>query len=263
MTQDTTAQQAPRTRLRALDALRGFSVLSMVLFHAAYDVAYVYQAGFEWFRPPLQDVWRASISWTFLLIAGVMCNYSRDNLKRSGRYLLVAALIFVATSVAKVDVPISFGIIFCMGASTLLYALLERLGLTGKREGGGDGVDLCLAALLFVAFLATLKLPQGLLGLGPWQVMVPRGPYDSGMLDWAGFPSPTFASGDYYPVIPFSLLYLAGSHLGRVLLRHEGIRSWLETHGCPPLEWVGRHALWIYVLHQPLLVGVFTLLFQR
>ena len=261
----TESSQSPaaRPRLRALDALRGFSVISMVLFHAAYDIASVYQAGFAWFRPPLQDIWRCSISWTFLLIAGVMCNFSRDNFKRAGRYLAVAALVFVVTSVAQVDVPISFGIIFCMGASTLTYACLAALGLTGKEGGGAPAADLLCAGALFLAFLLCLQVPQGVVGLGPWQVALPRAPYESGLLDWAGFPSPLFASGDYYPVIPYTLLFLAGARVGCALLRHEGACAWLSSHGCSPLEWIGRHALWIYVLHQPVLVGIFTLVFGR
>ena len=101
-------------RIHGYDVIRGFSVISMIGFHLCYDLVYLYGVNLSWFRPPLQDVWRASISWTFILIAGIMATYSRSNFKRGCRYLVVAAVIFLVTTVAAVDTPISFGIIYCM-----------------------------------------------------------------------------------------------------------------------------------------------------
>ncbi len=117
----------PHGRVRLFDAVRGFSVVSMVLFHLCYDLVFIEGVSVAWFAPPAQDVWRASISWTFLFVSGWMCSFSHSNLVRSLRYLAVALGIFAVTSVAAVDDPISFGIIFCIGAATLIDALLERV----------------------------------------------------------------------------------------------------------------------------------------
>ena len=76
-----------KTRIRALDVLRGLTVLSMVAFHTAYDLAYIFELPVPWFTSrPVQDIWRNSISWTFLFLAGWMCAYSRNNVKRAIRY---------------------------------------------------------------------------------------------------------------------------------------------------------------------------------
>lgn len=241
-------------RIRGFDAIRGLAVISMVGFHLCYDLTVLRGIGLPWFRPPFEDVWRASISWTFLVVAGIMCSHSRSNLKRGLRYLALALAIFVVTSVAAVDVPISYGIIYCMGLSTLLAAALRRIGWPPRHRIG------CVVGcvVLCVAFLYALQIPQGYVGLGAfggprWEV--PGGLYRSGLLSWLGLPGPHFSSGDYYPPLPYSLLFLAGDALGRVLAL-QGTPPALWAIKCRPLEWVGRHALWVYVLHQPLLLAV-------
>lgn len=232
----------------------------MVAFHLCYDLAYLYGVSMPWFASPLQDIWRASISWTFLLVAGIMCSYSRSNLRRAAKYLGVALLVFVATTLAAVDTPINFGIIYCMGFSTLCAHLY--LKLAGKASTKANAL---LAILLAVAFLLSLGIPTGTLGLKAWGgpfVRVPTTPYASGMLSWLGFPGPHFASGDYYPPLPFTLLFLAGASLG-VIIRKKGAPKALARLTCRPLEFIGRHALPIYVAHQPLVLVILMLVFGR
>lgn len=138
------ARPAGRRRIHGYDVIRGFSVVSMVGFHLCYDLAFIEGVSLPWFRPPFQDVWRASISWTFLLVAGMMCSHSRSNLRRAMRYLGVAAAIYVVTLVTAVDTPISYGIIYCMGVSTLvawlLGALLDKVGAS---QMGARTVTVC------------------------------------------------------------------------------------------------------------------------
>ncbi len=240
------------SRVRGYDVIRGFSVISMVAFHACYDLVYLYGVGLTWFRPPLQDIWRASISWVFLLVAGVMCSYSRSNLKRTGKYLGVALAIWMVTSIAALDTPINFGIIYCMGASTLLFHVLDRTKVLPKKAIGLVAMAFVLVAL----FLVCLDVPNGTFGFktfgGP-SVGVPRAPYESGLLSWLGFPSPHFASGDYYTPLPFSLLFMAGSCLG-LAMKQVGTPRILKDLKCRPLEWVGRHAIEIYIVHQPIVL---------
>lgn len=236
---------AAHERLRLVDAARGFSVLSMVAFHWCYDLKFLVGASLPWFAPPLQDVWRSSISWAFLLIAGCMCSLSRSNLRRAARYGAVALAVFVATSLASVDVPISFGIIYCMAACTLVAWLLERLHVAPKGPR--------TALVLFVAFLVLRGLPLGYVGVGDAVVRLPLAWYQTPWLAWLGLPGPGFSSGDYYPLLPYLLLFLAGSAMGR-WWKDKGFPKAFLTRGCVPLEHVGRLALPVYVAHQPLLL---------
>lgn len=249
-------------RVRGYDALRGLSVISMVGFHLCYDLVFLEGYALEWFKPPFQDVWRASISWTFLALAGIMCSYSRSNLRRGVRYLAAALAIFVVTTVAAVDIPISFGIIYCMGFSTVLAWGIQALW---KRSGLRRPTKACLVAMaivLFAAFLLCLGLPTGTFGLkafgGPY-LRAPVAPYASGMLSWLGFPGPGFASGDYYPPLPYTLMFLVGACLGRFLLGSKA-EGHLASLTCPPLEIIGRHAMLVYLVHQPILLVLTGLL---
>lgn len=246
-------------RVRGYDVIRGFSVISMVAFHACYDIVYIYGVDLPWFRPPFQDLWRASISWAFLLVAGIMCSYSRSNLKRAAKYLGVALVIWAATTIAALDTPINFGIIYCMGFSTLLYYMLSKVGVLPKSV---KGLGIC-AATLAALFLLCLGIPNGTFGLrafgGPW-LSVPKTLYSTEYLSWLGFPGPHFASGDYYTPLPFSLLFLTGSCLG-LIMKQKGTPSTLKALGCRPLEWVGRHAIELYIVHQPVVLLLCQLAF--
>ena len=112
--------------------------------------------------------------------------------------------------------------------------------------------------------MLTLDVPQGRLGLGIIRghyIALPSGLYTTEALNWLGFPGPSFASGDYYPPIPYSLLFLVGSTLGLITKLH-GVPSILNKLKCTPLEWIGRHALEIYVVHQPIVLALLTLIFR-
>ena len=240
------------TRVHGFDVLRGFSVISMVLFHFCYDLRYIAGLPLGFFQPPLQDIWRCSISWAFVFIAGCMFAWSRNNLKRAGRYLAVAFLVWLVTTLVAVDTPINFGIIYCMGSCTLICWLLDRIHF--RPEGG-------IAALIFfLVFLFLRDLPQGFVGIGPISLELPYSLYSTPYFACLGFPGPGFASGDYYPTLPYLLLYLSGSAMGRYWKR-TSCPSFLITLQCAPLEWVGQHALPIYVLHQPVLLAL-TMLVQ-
>jgi uncharacterized membrane protein len=242
-----------KQRLYFFDTLRGFSVISMVLFHLSYDLYFLWGQSLPYFEPPFRDIWRASISWTFLIIAGLMCNFSRNNLRRAAKYAVVAFLIYIVTLLAAVDIPISFGIIFCMAASSFLAWLLEKARCFGK-------ADLVHALILFVLFLLTLNLKQAIFGISDFSLKVPAALYSTPWLSWLGFPGPDFASGDYYPLIPYSLLFLSSAHLGAYVLSHKGFPPWCTRKGPKLLNAAGRHALAIYVIHQPAILLLCQLL---
>lgn len=241
-------------RVRLFDALRGLSVASMVGFHLCYDLRYLAGMSLPWFQGTFQDVWRASISWVFLLLAGVMSSYTRSNYRRAAKYSAFALAIFVVTTIAAVDDPISFGIIFCMAACTVAAAMLGSLDALPRGPVAG------LACI--IAFLALLRLPSGYLDLGFARVMLPRALYATPWLSWLGLPGPGFVSGDYYPLLPYLFMYLAGASVGPAL-REAFTSGRLRDFGLRPLEWLGRHALLVYAAHQPVLLVVASLVSGR
>ena len=182
-------------RITIFDTVRGFTMISMAGFHACYDLAYLYDWDMPWFTQTVfQDIWRASISWVFLFIAGWMCTLSRNNAKRAAKYAAAALVVWIATTLVSVDDSVNFGIIYCMAACTAVVALTRPLL---QKLPGSWGIAACL-----VLFALTWGIPKAVYPL----------PY----LAWLGFPGPGFVSGDYYPLIPFVFMYLTGFFAAQV-----------------------------------------------
>lgn len=238
----TKAIESRNTRVPGFDVIRGFTIVSMVLFHAMYDLVYIYGLRVPWFENEIiQNCWRCSISWMFLFIAGWMCTFSSSNLKRGLKYALVAACVFVATSVARIDTPINFGIIFCMATSTLIISRAQR-GLA--KINPSLGFLACLALFCFT-------------------YQAPTQSYDLPGLAWLGLPDPAFASGDYYPLLPYFFMYATGYFFARFYESKDyGYEIPPFALSCKPLELLGHHSLLIYLLHQPLLIGLMELVFM-
>lgn len=238
-------------RLGVFDLVRGVSVVSMVLFHLCYDLKFIAGYDLEWFEPPLQDVWRCSISWVFLFIAGCMCTLSRNNLRRALEYGGVALAIWVVTTIVAVDTPISFGIIYCMSACTLVAWALQRIDALPRGR--------VAAFVLFVGFVALLGLSDGTIGIGPLKLDLPQELTSVEGLAWLGLPSASFSSGDYYPLLPYLLIYLCGAAMA-ARWKERGYPAWAYSASVAPLNFVGRHALLVYVIHQPVILAVCALL---
>lgn len=229
-------------RITIFDTVRGFTMISMAGFHACYDLAYLYGWDMPWFTQSVfQDIWRASISWVFLFIAGWMCTLSRNNIKRAAKYALAALVVWLATTLVSVDDSVNFGIIYCMAACTGIVALTDPVL---KKISARWGMSLCL-----VLFALTWSIPKTI--------------YPVPYLDWLGFPSPGFVSGDYYPIIPFIFMYLAGyfaAHIAQGIDKTAPI--WAYANPLPALASLGRHALPFYLLHQPIILGILELVYS-
>ncbi|MBY4797996.1 DUF1624 domain-containing protein [Collinsella sp. AGMB00827] len=195
-----------RPKIVGLDIIRGATVLSMIGFHLCYDLVTFAGISLSWFADtPLQAVWRASISWTFLFVAGFSTSLSRNNAWRGLRYGAIACAIWILTSLVSVDVSISFGIMFCMAASTLLH-------------------HMCAA---WSRHLPAQFLLLGFLILFVATYWIPLSTYPVAGLAWLGFPSPAFTSGDYYPLIPYFFIYGAGTAAGRL---HSNMQRRMQTN---------------------------------
>ncbi len=226
-------------RVCLFDTIRGFTIVSMVAFHTTYDLVYLYGCQIPWFTVgPAQELWRISISWVFLSLAGWMTSLSRDNVRRAYLYSAAAFIIWVATTIASVDTPISFGILFCMAGSTWAWVLMKRT--TSKTI---ERHPFMLSIFFIVTFLVFYRIPRHI--------------YDVSGLAWLGFPSAGFSSGDYYPLIPFSFLYLAFSVLGNAW-KQQGhtYPEWTYRNWCPVLSFIGTKSLPIYLLHQVAILAV-------
>jgi uncharacterized membrane protein len=247
MSGNNTNAKPPRYAL--LDELRGLAIVLMVVYHAFYSLGYVFgsQTGRALFAAvgPVQPF----IAGTFIVLCGICSRLSRSNLRRGLKLAGAAALVTLATlamTLFGVDEVILFGVLHFLACAVLLFSLAQKaIGavLLQKLPGAiPPWVQLPVFAALFLVW--RLVRPP-LTGFFPLYVL--------------GFPSTAFSSADYFPIFPWLFLFLAGTALG-IYAKQGRLPAWCVKSRVPPLAWLGRHSLLIYLLHQPVLVGVFSLL---
>ncbi len=243
-------------RYHLIDALRGLALLNMLGMHFLYDVNVIFGREPQWDLRPGVQLWQQGICWSFILIAGVSFHWGRRHNLRRG--LLLNACGLVITAVTLLVLPeetVRFGILNFMGCAILLTIPLER-GL--ERLPPRAGLGLCF--LLFVLFR---HVDAGVLGLGRlWQLRLPQALYGCRALAPLGFPDPLFRSSDYFPLLPWFFLFLCGWFLGK-LFERPGPWQRAARVRVPLLSAVGRKTVWVYMLHQPLLMGICLLMFRE
>ena len=68
-------------------------------------------------------------------------------------------------------------------------------------------------------------------------------------------------SSDYFPLIPNLFLFLAGASLG-VYLRSGRAPKGIYPTRFKSMSFIGRHGLWVYLLHQPVIILVLDIIFK-
>lgn len=252
MQNESTMTTTPRYAL--IDGLRGITLISMILFHFSYDVFIVYGKNPDWYGLTSSHIWQQSICQTFILISGFVWSWGRKgNLKRGIFLNLCGLLITAVTYFAMPSEVIWFGILNFMGCAVLLMIPLEKITAKVPAAAG-----LCCC---FVLFLFFLHVQSGTVGFGDLlQIKVPSVLYESRLLTPFGFPFDGFRSGDYFPILPWFFLYLCGYFLQRLLMPSEKFRR-LAQIKLPVFSFIGRKTIWVYMLHQPVCMGISMLLF--
>lgn len=242
-------------RYHLIDALRGLALMNMLAYHFLYDVNVVYGRDPEFYLHPWARVWQQCICWSFILISGLSFHWGRRHNLRRGLFLNACGLVItLVTILVMPEEAIWFGILNFMGCAVLLTIPLEK-GL--KKLSPAVWLAVC-----FVLFLLLKNVVSRTVGLGPIQYRLPAALYRYRVLAPLGFPDPAFRSSDYFPLLPWYLLFLCGWFLGELLRRRE---TWQRAARVkiPLLSAVGRKTIWVYMLHQPIMMGVCMLFFGR
>jgi uncharacterized membrane protein len=173
----------------------------------------------------------------FVVLSGVSSALTRSNIRRGLKLLAVSLVVTAVTYVFDPSSAVWFGILQCLAVSMLIYgAAFEKTGALATAAWG-----------LFV------------IGLGPAlpvlrKVLAVR-------FDWMlpfGLYSPSFTSFDYFPLLPWLGIFLIGGALGKSV--YASRRS-LLPRPLPQtfINAAGRYSLWIYLAHQPVIMGILYL----
>lgn len=65
-----------------IDNVRAIAVISMIVYHAVWNLVYLYGVKWTWYEGILAKIWQQSTCWTFILLSGFCWSLSRRPLKQ-------------------------------------------------------------------------------------------------------------------------------------------------------------------------------------
>lgn len=237
------AQIASGRRLASVDLARGVAIALMFAYHFCFDLNYLALVSLDLYRDPFWLHARTVIVTLFLLLVGVSLSLAHAQgirwpaVRRRSVQLVVAAAV------------VSAGSYLLFPRSYIFFGVLHFIALAS------------LLALPFVRrqWLALVG-GVGLLWLG---LGVTSPLFDQPLLNWVGLMSHKPVTEDYVPLLPWLGVVLLGVYLGGRLAALPAASPLLRWQASGPpgtaLVWAGRHSLLLYLLHQPLLLGLLSL----
>ena len=223
----------------------------MVFDHALFTLGYVFFHGFSQKMFDLLAYISPLFALTFVLISGVSCMLSRNNLHRGIKTLCAAFLITLFSLFIMSDAPIIFGVLHLLGSCAVLYAVTEKFI---RKIPASLGLILCLVLVLF-----TYNTDKGYMGFEFLPVNMPEKLYTQEFLMVFGFRSPYSAYSDYFPLLPWMFAFFAGVFAGRKL-ESQNLPEGIYKSRLPFFSMLGTNAFFIYLVHQPLIFGVYYII---
>ena len=233
-------------RLDTLDTLRGLTLVSMTAYHACWDIVYMFGVDWAWYRSRGAFLWQQSICWAFLLLSGYCSRLGKHSLRRGAVVSAAGALVSAVTILFLPENRVFWGVLSLLGASMLLTALVKPYL---SRVPAAPGL-----AAAFALFVLCYRVPERI--LGPFRL--PDALYCNGFTACLGFPPRGFFSTDYFPLLPWLFLFWCGFFVYG-LLSPDDSRLWRVR--LPALTVLGRHSLYVYLLHQPVVYASLSLLY--
>lgn len=243
-----------KTRLHILDTIRGIALISMILFHTAWDLSYIYGIEILQKLDYFAFIWQQSICITFIFLSGFCFNLGKRHFLRGVTVFSAGALITAVTYFVMPENIILFGILTMLGSAMLIFALLRKILIKFN--------PLISFAVSLLLYLLTRDISDGYLGFyGVKIAPLSASLYCNGFTAFLGFPERTFFSADYFPLLPWLFLFSAGFFLFLYLKKKNiAVKS---GSNIPVINFLGRNSLIVYLLHQPIIYGVLFLIFLK
>lgn len=240
-----------KQRIHIFDTIRGFTLLNMIAYHAIYNIVYIFNHPVNWYEGFWGDMWQSAICFTFILISGMCSHFSKHPFRRG---LIIFGCGIGISLITYLVIPqelIVFGILSFMGLAMIITGLLRPLL---KRIPSALGLILSL-----LIFYVTYHVPDGFISFGAHETLLPGFLCQNNYFMFLGFHTDSFSSSDYFPLIPWLFLYLAGFYLYKLGSKYNFGNS-IKAFKIPFLSFVGKNTLPIYLLHQPVILGALYLI---
>lgn len=231
-------------RYDRLDALRGFAMVWMAIYHFGFDLNHFGLIKQDFYRDPVWTLQRTAILSIFLFSAGVglaVAMQQGQSWRRFWRRWLQIAggalLVSVGSYWMFPRSFIFFGVLHGIALMLLITRLVTRSDV--------DWRWLWLGGTLLIAL--------------PWLFGHPF--FDTRLTAWVGLITRKPITEDFVPLLPWMGVMWWGMAAGRWMLqqRPDSLAGPLPEQGravLGSLAWLGRWSLSFYLLHQPVLIGI-------
>lgn len=236
------AQQ--HNRLWEVDLARGIAMLLVIVFHFFYDLDFLGILSNEMYHGGWLVLQRIA-ALSFLGLAGMSVALAagkhRNNLwkhcrKHGLQIFLWGMAVSLVTYLYLGKGFVVFGVLHLIGLGIFISPLFLRLPLFAN-------------AALAAVFYAVGKIAKG----ATTETM--------GWV-WLGIRPASFFSVDYFPIFPWLGMIALGVGVGKLLFP-DGKRRIALPRTMPPglgwLRWLGTKTLFVYLIHQPVLIAILTI----
>lgn len=227
-----------RGRYGWLDLARGIALIAMAVYHFVWDLSL-----FGLVRPetPFEPHWRylaRATAGSFLFLSGISLAIAHSGgirwmpyLRRLAMILGAAGVITALTLYATPEQFIFFGILHMIAVGSVAGLVLVRLPWW-----------LTVMVAIAVAWLGLFY--QSAL-------------FDRPSLWWTGLGTFSVPSSDLVPFFPSFTAVALGIAAAKLFdLRGGSTLSGSSGRASRALRWAGRHSLFVYLVHQPILIGL-------
>ncbi len=238
-------------RFWEIDFLRGIAIIMMVLYHLIYNLSYFVgynikaNSGF-WLY------FARTTATTFIFLVGVslVISFSKANKSFINEKRLFPKYLIRGLKIFSWGLIITLVTWFFLREGCVVFGILHLIGIS---------------IILAYPFLK-LRYENLLIGL----LCIFLGTYLKGFvfnfywLVWLGFRPTQFYSVDYFPLLPWFGVVLIGIFFGNLLYpdysRKFHLHDFSDFYIIKLFCFLGKHSLFIYLIHQPLII-VFLYLF--
>jgi uncharacterized membrane protein len=218
-------------RIWEVDFLRGLLVVGMIILHILYDLEEFYGAPIN-YSGGIVNVVGKIVASLFIFISGLSTNFSRSSFKRGVIVFFSAMLVTLISYFFNPEIYVVFGILHFIGICMIVSPLLKKIPT---------------ASLFILSFVLVSTV-----------FVIPHIHVSGNYLFMFGIYNRDFFSADYYPLLPWSWLFVAGMASGRLIYRQKkSIFKFSVNDNL--INIIGRNSLIVYLVHQPVVLALLTL----
>lgn len=243
------------SRIAEIDILRGIAVFLMIFDHAMFDLWGLLPGVFKGY-PPTAGAWheiyktareywnwdvrvcvRIAVVFLFLALTGICCSFSRSNLKRGSKLLLVALALSIGTDIlgavmGERDMVIMFGVLHCIAVTLILVGVSMKY-ISSKWFYLAVGIVMIGAGLYFERDQVYMSLYSN----EPLRVLA------------ATITGEAASGSDNFSLFLYGGQIFVGVFLGKLLYRERRSLAGFEYKN-NIVSFTGRHSLVVYIAHQ-------------